>query len=369
MAKNIIIENNVKIKACSKCGKCFPLTSEYWHRDGDRFRSECKGCGCKKSLEYRTKNKRKVAKARAQHYAKNKEKVSKRNAEYRKNNKESIAKCQSEYYEKNKEKIKGSRSIYRQSNHKKIIASMARYRAENREKINKQKREHYAKNRDRLLKEKAEYNLKTKEIRAERDAEYHKKNKQKRNKMSSKYRALPAKHETHVSKLLGIEKIRESKAVIGALEAKCAYCGQWFVPTNGQIQSRIYGINKTGGYRLYCSDGCKRSCPTYGQVKFPKGFKKASSRESNPLLRKLVLLRDDYTCQKCGVAIGDGVQLHCHHVVPATQNPMTANDPDCCITLCKACHKEVHKALGCGYHELTCDQNAAYNEALEELSK
>ena len=68
-----------------------------------------------------------------------------------------------------------------------------------------------------------------------------------------------------------------------------------------------------------------------------------------------MLQRDNYSCQKCGISIDDSAILHCHHVVPATQNPMTAHDPDVCITLCKTCHKEVHRQEGCKYHELKCE--------------
>jgi len=47
-------------------------------------------------------------------------------------------------------------------------------------------------------------------------------------------------------------------------------------------------------------------------------------------------------------------QLHCHHIDPVSQNPIESADIDNCITLCKECHKEVHKKDDCKYHELRC---------------
>lgn len=39
---------------------------------------------------------------------------------------------------------------------------------------------------------------------------------------------------------------------------------------------------------------------------------------------------------------------------PAAQNPMFQNDADSCITLCKDCHKFIHKQIGCRYIDLRC---------------
>jgi 5-methylcytosine-specific restriction endonuclease McrA len=108
-----------------------------------------------------------------------------------------------------------------------------------------------------------------------------------------------------------------------------------------------------GEMNFYCSSGCKKACPTFGVDWKEKEYKPATSREANALLRKLVLNRDNHQCTKCG-AKGKKIELHCHHVMPATQNPMLANDPDNCVTLCKGCHKEIHQTKGCGYHELRC---------------
>ena len=70
-------------------------------------------------------------------------------------------------------------------------------------------------------------------------------------------------------------------------------------PTNSQCDSRIRSLNgdQDGENRFYCNDGCKQSCPIFNQKLYPKGFKVASSREVDPLIRKMALERDNYQCQ------------------------------------------------------------------------
>ena len=139
------------------------------------------------------------------------------------------------------------------------------------------------------------------------------------------------------------------------LEVKCTYCGQWFVPTCGEVGHRLRSINSLnqGECRLYCSENCKQACPTYRRVKYPRGFKHTSSREVSTYLRQMVLERDNWTCQICGKTIAE-IQLHVHHMDPVAQNPMFQNDMDSCITLCKECHKMVHSRIGCRYVDLRC---------------
>jgi len=79
--------------------------------------------------------------------------------------------------------------------------------------------------------------------------------------------------------------------------------------------------------------------------------KPATSREVQPALRKLVLERDDWTCQKCDSQENG---LHCHHIDPVINNPIESSDIDNCITLCKSCHKEIHKLPNCQYTNLRC---------------
>ena len=104
----------------------------------------------------------------------------------------------------------------------------------------------------------------------------------------------------------------------GDVNFKCAYCGIYYKTIRLEVGNRliaINGINK-GENRFYCSDQCKQECPTYNQQLYTKDNKPtASSREVQPQLRQMVLLRDNYTCQKCKKHKDDlDVGLHCHHI-------------------------------------------------------
>jgi hypothetical protein len=115
------------------------------------------------------------------------------------------------------------------------------------------------------------------------------------------------------------------------LEAKCMYCDRWFAPSRTSVQNKIRAINgqTSGEYNIYCSNECKKACPTYRQKLYPKDFKINTSREVQPELRKLVLKRDNYTCQKCNAT---NTELHCHHYEGVEVNPVESADIDQCIT-------------------------------------
>jgi len=157
-------------------------------------------------------------------------------------------------------------------------------------------------------------------------------------------------YNTYAPQINYVEEVRRAPEDKNVLQVKCAYCGKWYTPTLRSIKNRINMLwGRLGGEcRLYCSEGCKRECPTFYQQKFPKGFKKATSREVQPELRQLVLKRDNYTCQICDST----KSLHCHHIEGVEQNPIESADIDMCITLCKSCHKWVHSKEGCKYYQL-----------------
>lgn len=133
-----------------------------------------------------------------------------------------------------------------------------------------------------------------------------------------------------------------------SLEIKCSYCGKFHTPSVINLKN----IMQKKSMEFYCSDGGKQACPVFRQRVYPKGFKPATSREVVPELRQIVFERDRWKCQRCE----SSDQIHCHHIQGYAQNKIMANDPDNCITLCKKCHKEVHKTEGCKYSDLKCNQ-------------
>jgi hypothetical protein len=214
------------------------------------------------------------------------------------------------------------------------------YNKDNAKQISKQKKKRRETHPEFIAEQKKKYYLIHTEQIAKRDKQY--------NKNSALFK-------TYFKQLEKFEEIRQYFEDLELLEVKCAYCGKWMLPTVLQVKNRIQTFNGTthGENRFYCSENCKKSCPTFNQKIWPKGFKKATSREVVPLLRQLVLERDDYTCQKCGVTT-EAAQLHAHHEKSYTLNKIMANDPDNCITLCKDCHKRIHLQEGCKYNDLKC---------------
>lgn len=181
------------------------------------------------------------------------------------------------------------------------------------------------------------------------------KNKKRVIERSNIYNNSNAKYTTYKDKLTIDESPRLHENGV-SLEVKCRYCGKYFIPRNQDTHHRVQSLNgkKSGDNGLYCSEGCKESCPIFNQKLYPKGFKQGTSREVQPQLRQLVLKRDNYECVCCNKTI-DEIELHCHHIWPLNESPITSADIDECITLCIDCHKEIHMNIaGCGYYEMRC---------------
>jgi hypothetical protein len=144
------------------------------------------------------------------------------------------------------------------------------------------------------------------------------------------------------------------------LGVNCLYCNKILVPKQTHVRNRIRaieGVIGAGQARFYCSDGCKQACPIFWKTEWPEGYAPATSREMQPQFRKMVLERDNWTCQKCGINKESNIEteLHAHHIDPVINNPIESCDVDNGITLCVNCHHEVHQLPGCTLNELKCD--------------
>ncbi|MXV60949.1 hypothetical protein GS429_02460 [Natronorubrum sp. JWXQ-INN-674] len=101
------------------------------------------------------------------------------------------------------------------------------------------------------------------------------------------------------------------------------------------------------------------ACPSCGRDDFANtvamrahhtivhGEQLSDSTRSTDSTRQVVLDRDEYTCQRCEVAVSStneaGPDYNVHHIIPrAAGGP---DHPDNLITLCTDCHTEVHREL------------------------
>lgn len=233
-------------------------------------------------------------------------------------------------YTKYKEKWSEYCRTYRENNPEKAKESQKKalknYYKKNKVRLKEHSKDYYVKNRDNIL--------------------------DKRNSI----RNLNTFYNSYITEAIAWHDYTECSED-GFLIVKCKYCGKKFKPKNKATYGRAAALNSLGTdtNALYCSSGCKKACPTFHQKFNYKGQKvEGSSREVQPELRQMCLERDNYTCQKCWDK-GNTVQLHCHHIYPLNESPITSADVDTTITLCKECHKDAHKIHGCGYHELRCD--------------
>lgn len=238
-----------------------------------------------------------------------------------------------------------------------------KYRQKNIDKINKKRKKYYESNKEKYLKQcKQYYKLNKNEKLKKARKRYHKKTKhQTLQHQKEWYKSKALYNGMAFQKIIPYQETRQNPNKKSIGQIRCAYCGKWYSPTNLEIKNRCRGLVTTSGGEgnIYCSESCKQACPVFKKVSWPDGFKKASSREVNPYTRQLCFEKDGYTCQKCG-ANGSKIQLHCHHIKTYTLNKILGNDIDNVITLCKACHKTVHKYPGCTYYESRCFDDAKH---------
>jgi len=356
---------------CTQCKKWLEATEEHFYfknRGQNIIKASCKKCDRKNNKQYYIANKPKISNDHNMHRAQNKEKIKQQSKIYREGHKEKARTYQKEYRIQNKGKIKQYYLEYNKKNKERIEIQAKKYRLKNRKTRARYNIKYYKANKELLLKKSTVYAYENKGKIRKRKKKYHKRNKEKikertknwyeNNSVTVKekhkeYRRSKAYFKTFSRQLTIAESPKDDGN--GYMLVKCTYCGKYFYPTNMAVQGRVKSLlAKTNGeQRLYCSDGCKDACPIFNQQKWPKGFKPATSREVDPLIRQMCLERDDYTCQKCGKYI-DEIEIHSHHIEGATQMPMLANDVDNTITLCKPCHKWVHKQPGCTYYDLRC---------------
>jgi len=167
-------------------------------------------------------------------------------------------------------------------------------------------------------------------------------------------------YDTHAHQIKWCEEVRRNKEDRNILEVRCFKCNEWYIPKTTDVGHRIQALKGQlkGESNLYCSDHCKNSCYIFN--KRPETLMHNDSfnagrdpwwdepRHMQSQWRKMVLERDDYTCQKCG----SKEDLIAHHIYPVKLYPLESCDVDNGMTLCSVCHNEAHRIPGCSTGEL-----------------
>lgn len=319
------------MKQCSKCKE---------FKDEEEFnRDKYKKCGrvprCKACVKLYARNHREQCNIRSQRYRdKHRDLVNLKHRQYIAENRERVNLEARQRYHKNKERIKQYREDHKEDNklyHK-------RHYEENKERIKLHQKDYYEKNKEQI------------HVRHKRDRE---KNKESTKIKMRQYGKSGVLYKTYKNNLTVDEAPRRAPDGIH-LEVKCKYCNRYFIPSNSALKNRIYVLyREVPGEEgsLYCSEMCKHLCPTFNQKKYPKDLKPTTSREVDPLVRKLCFEADEWECQRCGST----ESLICHHILGYAQYKTLSNDLTNVITFCEDCHKWVHSFKGCRFVDLRCD--------------
>lgn len=141
----------VKTKTCTKCGREFPATLEYFHSNSKGgLCSRCKCCRNKQSVERYAENREHESLRHKKYREEHKEAESARSKKYRKKNKKHILAYQRAHYLKNKEDILAKRRERYQKNKEAVSIQGRAYYQENRENISLRQKKYRIKNQERF---------------------------------------------------------------------------------------------------------------------------------------------------------------------------------------------------------------------------
>ena len=170
---------------------------------------------------------------------------------------------------------------------------------------------------------------------------------------------VPGKYTTYAPQISYADSVKEGEN--GELLAECKFCKTYFAPTVRQLMQRTGALNGrySGESNLYCSNECKKQCPTYnykvrGSIDYILANSPTRKREVPRAFISIALADRNYQCEKCGTHL----YLHVHHIEGVVQQPMFACDLHNVLVVCRDCHHEIHSQPGCSYQDYQC-ANAA----------
>lgn len=124
-----------------------------------------------------------------------------------------------------------------------------------------------------------------------------------------------------------------------AREKPCEHCGELF-----GLSQQHDNLAKFRA-RRFCSTKCAAAVNLKSGEAHPRwkpGLKQRSTRGGQIQWRLAVKKRDAWTCQGCGQ---QGGTLHAHHVHEFAKYPDKRWDTSNGITLCFACHRDIHATI------------------------
>jgi len=123
------------------------------------------------------------------------------------------------------------------------------------------------------------------------------------------------------------------------IKLNCLVCGKPILKPPCKVKT---------GRGKYCSKECKgiaqreyqlgENGPNWRGGIYPENQKYRHRKEYTEW-REAVYIRDDYTCQDCGIR---GDELHAHHVFAFADFPEHRLEPWNGVTLCVKCHNKCH---------------------------
>lgn len=176
------MNSNDTTKTCTKCGKEYPATTEYFHKHSKNIlRSRCKSCVNSENNQYSSNNRDKLRENAREYYQANRSEILKKSKEYNFINRDKIKIYMQDWYIRNKQhhseigrawRIKNAQHIrerrrkYREENYYTIrsreiayqnahkeqsSARSKKWQIDNPEKVKEAQKHYYERNRERCL--------------------------------------------------------------------------------------------------------------------------------------------------------------------------------------------------------------------------
>jgi actin-related protein len=203
----------METKICTCCGKEYPATAEYFHRNkavSSGLVSVCKNCACLAKRKYRLEHLEEIRnKDKERRYGKEREQILVRSRKYYQEHKEEFierSKQQSKktaeqnrivrekYYAENKEEIELQKQRRKQESKEKQCLAMREYYQKNKEAFSEYRKKYQEKNREYLAEQKRIWRANNVEESRARVKRYQEQNPEVKRKSVKKYRATITGH-------------------------------------------------------------------------------------------------------------------------------------------------------------------------------